>query len=87
MKQKFYSLFVSLLIYQSLSAQNDGVSLNFDLSVLYRFELWNGMNAKNYLKIGNLQVQSAGIIRETLNKLIIKNLKMSSGWPCRYCLI
>jgi len=29
-------------------AQNDTASFKFDLSVRYRFELWNGMNAKNY---------------------------------------
>jgi hypothetical protein len=29
-------------------AQNDSVKVKFDLSVRYRFEKWNGMNAKNY---------------------------------------
>lgn len=32
----------------SLFAQTDSVKLKFDLSVRYRLERWEGMNAKNY---------------------------------------
>ncbi|MGB8491513.1 MAG: alginate export family protein [Bacteroidales bacterium] len=33
---------------QVLYCQSDPKSLKFDLSIRYRFEVWNGMNAKNY---------------------------------------
>ena len=41
-------LFSISLIFQSLSAQESDHGFKFDLSVRYRFELWNGLNAKNY---------------------------------------
>ena len=47
--RNIYLLVLALFIMsQSITAQNDTVSFKFDLSVRYRFELWNGMNAKNY---------------------------------------
>lgn len=47
--RNIYFLELALFIMsQSVTAQNDTVSFKFDLSVRYRFELWNGMNAKNY---------------------------------------
>jgi hypothetical protein len=50
----FFSLFS-----QVLYCQDEQTGFKFDLSVRYRFELWNGMNAKNYgddspSSIGNL---------------------------------
>ena len=44
-------VFIIILLFTGLSAleaQTDSVKLKFDLSVRYRFESWNGMNAKNY---------------------------------------
>lgn len=46
-KKNCLVLAVSLIAIH-VSAQNNGGQLKFDLSVRYRFELWNGMNAKNY---------------------------------------
>ena len=47
--RKIISLVSSfLLLSQVLICQNKISRLKFDLSVRYRFELWNGMNAKNY---------------------------------------
>jgi len=41
-------LFSIFLFFQSLPAQESGHRIRFDLSVRHRFELWNGLNAKNY---------------------------------------
>jgi len=37
-----------LLLFYKSGAQDSNGKLSFDLSVRYRFEVWNGMNAKNY---------------------------------------
>jgi hypothetical protein len=48
MKKIYLPILVFFLINQFISAQKDAGRLKFDLSVRYRFEVWNGMNAKNY---------------------------------------
>jgi len=41
-------LILFLLIFKSTLSQTDSIQFNFDGSIRYRFETWNGMNAKNY---------------------------------------
>jgi len=48
MRNIYFLVLALFIMSQSITAQNDTVSFKFDLSVRYRFELWNGMNAKNY---------------------------------------
>lgn len=48
MKRLIIPILFFILIKQVLYSQEDNQKLSFDLSVRYRFELWNGMNAKNY---------------------------------------
>lgn len=45
-----FVLFIVIIILNTghLLSQNDTIKVRFDLSIRYRFELWNGMNAKNY---------------------------------------
>ncbi|MGQ9621115.1 MAG: alginate export family protein [Bacteroidales bacterium] len=45
---KLYVILSMSLIATYIQAQDNGNQLKFDLSVRYRFEIWNGMNAKNY---------------------------------------
>jgi hypothetical protein len=56
---KAISILIILLGFTTVNGQTDSSKIKFDLSVRYRFELWNGMNAKNYgddnsAAIGNL---------------------------------
>ncbi len=45
---KAISILIILLGFTTVNGQSDNSKVKFDLSVRYRFELWNGMNAKNY---------------------------------------
>ena len=45
---KAISIIILLLGFTIVNGQSDNSKVKFDLSVRYRFELWNGMNAKNY---------------------------------------
>lgn len=47
MKQ-IVSYIALILLTLPVFSQNDSLKLKFDLTVRYRFELWDGMNAKNY---------------------------------------
>lgn len=48
-KKNIYSIFaLLLLVFPELTAQNQKPAFNFDFSARYRFEAWNGMNAKNF---------------------------------------
>ena len=42
------TIIILLIGLVKVNAQPDSLKIKFDLSVRYRFELWNGMNAKNY---------------------------------------
>jgi hypothetical protein len=44
------AIFIVILLFgfTTVNGQSDNIKVKFDLSVRYRFELWNGMNAKNY---------------------------------------
>ena len=47
--RNIYFLALALFVMsQSIMAQKDTAKFKFDLSIRYRFESWNGMNAKNY---------------------------------------
>jgi hypothetical protein len=46
--KKAVSIIILLISLTIVNAQSDSSKIKFDLSVRYRFELWNGMNAKNY---------------------------------------
>jgi len=48
MKKICFLALAFFIISQSIIAQEDTARFRFDLSVRYRFESWNGMNAKNY---------------------------------------
>lgn len=48
MRRLITQILFLILSVQALYSQEDLQRLRFDLSVRYRFELWNGMNAKNY---------------------------------------
>jgi len=48
MKKLITQILFLILFVQVLYCQDDLQRLKFDLSVQYRFEAWNGMNAKNY---------------------------------------
>jgi len=48
MRRLITQILFLILFVQTLYSQEDLKRLRFDLSVRYRFELWNGMNAKNY---------------------------------------
>jgi len=45
---KAITIIILLIGLLKVNAQSDSSKIKFDLSVRYRFELWNGMNAKNY---------------------------------------
>ena len=45
---KALTIIILLIGLVKVNAQSDSIKIKFDLSVRYRFELWNGMNAKNY---------------------------------------
>ena len=45
---KAITIIILLIGLVKVNAQSDSTKIKFDLSVRYRFELWNGMNAKNY---------------------------------------
>ncbi len=47
MKKAIFTI-ILLMGLRTLNAQSGNSKIKFDLSVRYRFELWNGMNAKNY---------------------------------------
>jgi len=48
MKRLITQILFLILFFQVLYSQEDQQRLRFDLSVRYRFEVWDGMNAKNY---------------------------------------
>jgi len=48
MRKILFILSASLLLIQCITAQEIDTGFKFDLSVRYRLELWNGLNAKNY---------------------------------------
>ena len=85
-----------MLFVQVLYGQEDLQGLRFDLSVRYRFELWSGMNAKNYgdnshEAIGNindkmlLQRITTGITYKNKNLTAAFHLQDSRafGWSLR----
>ena len=41
-------IIILIIGFTTISGQTENSKVKFDLSVRYRFELWNGMNAKNY---------------------------------------
>ncbi len=45
---KVFNIIVLLAGFIAANGQSDGSKIKFDLSLRYRFELWNGMNAKNF---------------------------------------
>ena len=45
---KAFSIIILLIGFTTVNGQSDNSKVKFDLSVRYRFELWNGMNARNY---------------------------------------
>ena len=45
---KAFAIITLLICFTTVNGQSDKSKVKFDLSVRYRFELWNGMNAKNY---------------------------------------
>ena len=48
MRRLITQILFLILFVQALYSQEDLQRLRFDLSVRYRFEVWDGMNAKNY---------------------------------------
>jgi hypothetical protein len=42
------TILMFIMALAKVNAQSDSTKIKFDLSVRYRFESWNGMNAKNY---------------------------------------
>ncbi|NLJ08096.1 MAG: alginate export family protein [Sphingobacteriales bacterium] len=64
MKQKV--LIILGIIFLSIGfsyGQKDSIKVKFDLSVRYRFELWDGMNAKNY---GDNSINAIGKLDDKL---------------------
>ena len=45
---KAISILILFIGFTTANGQSYNSKVKFDLSVRYRFELWNGMNAKNY---------------------------------------
>ena len=45
---KTITIIILLICFTAVNGQSDNSKVKFDLSVRYRFELWNGMNARNY---------------------------------------
>jgi hypothetical protein len=94
---KAVSIIILLISLLKVNAQSDNIKIKFDLSVRYRFELWNGMNAKNYgddspSAIGKLndkilyQRLIAGLTLNTSEKLTIAFHMQDSrafGWSLR----
>lgn len=46
--KRFYIAIIAIFLTSVLKSQNDSTKIKFDLSVRYRLEIWDGMNAKNY---------------------------------------
>ncbi len=46
--KKAIPILILLIGLVKANAQTENIKIKFDLSVRYRFEMWNGMNAKNY---------------------------------------
>ena len=65
---KIITIIILLLGSGFLNGQNNISKIKFDLSVRYRFELWNGMNAKNY---GD---NSPGAIGKTDDKILFQRV-------------
>jgi hypothetical protein len=45
---RFITILIFLVAFLNVNAQSDSAKIKFDASVRYRFEAWNGMNARNY---------------------------------------
>ncbi len=43
-----FTIILLLIGFATVNGQSDRSKIKFDLSARYRFELWNGMNSKNY---------------------------------------
>ena len=93
-------IIILLLGFATVNGQSDNSKVKFDLSVRYRFELWNGMNAKNYgndspTGVGKLndkiiyQRVIAGLTFKPINKLTMAFHMQDSrafGWSLRNSL-
>ena len=60
---KTITIIILLICLVKVNAQPDSIKIKFDLSVRYRFEMWNGMNSRKYGDdspgaIGNLNDKS-----------------------------
>lgn len=62
MKKVIVAVYI-LLFSLKLIAQTDTVQIKFDLSVRYRFENWDGMNAKNY---GDASLSAIGNLNDNI---------------------
>jgi hypothetical protein len=63
MRRLVIQILFLILFVQILYSQEDLQGLRFDLSVRYRFEIWDGMNAKNY---GDDSPEAIGIINDNI---------------------
>jgi hypothetical protein len=63
MKRLITQGFFLIMFVLPLYSQEDNQGLRFDLSVRYRLELWNGMNAKNY---GNDAPEGIGSLNDKI---------------------
>ena len=91
---------ILLIGLRTVNAQSDNSKIKYDLSVRDRFELWNGMNAKNYgddspTGVGKLndkilyQRIITGLTFKPINKLTIAFHLQDSrafGWSLRNSL-
>ena len=77
MKKIYLPVLIFFLINKFISAQDDTGRLKFDFSVRYRFELWNGMNAKNY---GDDSPEAIGSLNDKiLMQRIIPGITYNNG--------
>lgn len=96
MRKLITQILFLILFVQVLYSQDDLQGLRFDLSVRYRFEIWDGLNAKNYGDdspdaIGNindkilLQRIIPGITYKNKNLIVAFHLQDSRafGWSLR----
>lgn len=60
---RYITILILLTSFLKVSAQSDSTKIKFDISVRYRFESWNGMNARNY---GNDGLNAIGSLNDKI---------------------
>lgn len=60
---RYITILILISAFSKLNAQPDSTKIKFDASVRYRFETWNGMNAKNY---GNDGIEGIGNLNDNI---------------------